>query len=286
MENNILSDMTYTENSCRFIQSAFAPGEINILHFVLEPEKQSPEHKITFSNYRMHLVVKGSGVLKTQYSAYSLSEGDLFFTFPASAYTLETIDDFKYLYIGFVGTRANAILEKFGIRIRNCVFKDFIELKEIWENCLKLPISVLDMGTEGIFLFSLSKIGERIMPVAKKGGCNTPAIIKKYVDENYADSKLNLNSLSKTLNYNSNYISYVFKKEFGVSFREYLNLLRINNACALIEKGFTSVKDISYLCGFDDPLYFSKVFKKRVGSMPSSYIRRKSNAAYDIRPEN
>ena len=125
-------------NSCRFPEPTHNAGEITILHFVLETQPQDPEHNITISNYRIHLVVRGKGILRTQYAEYVLSEGDIFFTFPATQYTLETVDEFKYLYIGFIGTRTNAILDKMKIYVRNCVFKNFANLIKTWENAQKI----------------------------------------------------------------------------------------------------------------------------------------------------
>ena len=49
-------------------------------------------------------------------------------------------------------------------------------------------------------------------------------------------------------------------------------MIRIENACALIEKEHDCVKEIAFLCGFNDPLYFSKIFKKKMGISPSAQI--------------
>jgi two-component system response regulator YesN len=43
-----------------------------------------------------------------------------------------------------------------------------------------------------------------------------------------------------------------------------------------MDKGFISVKDISFLCGFNDPLYFSKVFKAKTELSPSQYVKNLS----------
>ena len=56
----------------------------------------------------------------------------------------------------------------------------------------------------------------------------------------------------------------------GVS--EYIATIRIQYACTLMEQGLSSVSDIALLCGFSDPLYFSKVFKKRMGISPRAHI--------------
>ena len=49
--------------------------------------------------------------------------------------------------------------------------------------------------------------------------------------------------------------------------------IRIQNACALADSDISCVKDIAYLCGFSDPLYFSKAFKKYVGQSPKEFIK-------------
>ena len=56
---------------------------------------------------------------------------------------------------------------------------------------------------------------------------------------------------------------------------EYLQSLRIQHACAMMEQGFTAVADIASHCGFDDPQYFSKVFKRHLGLTPTQYIRQR-----------
>lgn len=48
--------------------------------------------------------------------------------------------------------------------------------------------------------------------------------------------------------------------------------LRINHAVFLMEQGITSVKNIAFLSGYKDPLYFSGVFKKTLGLSPSEYL--------------
>ena len=47
-------------------------------------------------------------------------------------------------------------------------------------------------------------------------------------------------------------------------------------AQSLFNEGLDSVKNVALLSGFSDPLYFSKVFKKRVGCAPTEYISRQN----------
>ena len=59
---------------------------------------------------------------------------------------------------------------------------------------------------------------------------------------------------------------------------EYINTVRINHACALMDKGERGVAEIAARVGFRDALYFSKVFKRNVGISPSAYIKKGSRS--------
>jgi YesN/AraC family two-component response regulator len=66
--------------------------------------------------------------------------------------------------------------------------------------------------------------------------------------------------------------SRTFKSAFDITFKEYLLRVRIKEACRLLEKPDVAVTDVAYLSGFNDPSYFSKVFKRYVGVCPSAFI--------------
>ena len=65
-------------------------------------------------------------------------------------------------------------------------------------------------------------------------------------------------------------------KQMGISYVEYLRNLRIKRAVFLMEQGVASVKNVAILSGFEDALYFSKVFKQAEGVTPSEYIKNLS----------
>ena len=100
---------------------------------------------------------------------------------------------------------------------------------------------------------------------------------KKYIDDNFTDPGLSLNSIGKELQYNPKYISGLFKEKMGIGINEYINTARCQQACTLIDQGLSCVKEISALSGYNDALYFSKVFKKRIGVSPKQYITLKAN---------
>lgn len=69
-----------------------------------------------------------------------------------------------------------------------------------------------------------------------------------------------------------------FKNTFGMSPIVYLNRYRLGQACVLLENSANSISEISRLVGFDDPLYFSRVFKKEYGIPPKEYRNVIKNA--------
>ena len=76
---------------------------------------------------------------------------------------------------------------------------------------------------------------------------------------------------------NYDYLRRLFKKEVGVSPREYLLNGRMELARGIILGGLSirysdyTVSQLAEACGFADPLYFSRVFKKYFGVSPSEY---------------
>ena len=74
--------------------------------------------------------------------------------------------------------------------------------------------------------------------------------------------------------YNEKYLSHLFKSRIGVSFTEHLRNKRISYAVLLFEHGLDSVKNVAFLSGFSDPLYFSTVFKRSLGVSPKEFIDR------------
>ncbi|MCD8337171.1 MAG: helix-turn-helix transcriptional regulator [Lachnospiraceae bacterium] len=63
----------------------------------------------------------------------------------------------------------------------------------------------------------------------------------------------------------------MIKDEAGENFIEYLTRVRVEKAKELLEKPDLSIKAISSLCGYSDPNYFSRLFKKQTDMTPREY---------------
>lgn len=80
--------------------------------------------------------------------------------------------------------------------------------------------------------------------------------------------------LTAVFGYNSDYLSSLFKKEFGSGITAYLNRSRIEVSKNLLRNTSASIKEAAYSCGFPDEKYYMKLFKRLVGMTPSEYQSR------------
>lgn len=262
------------ENICCFIPYHKDYQSIHTINFVLETKPQIHNSFKAETLYKVHYVCGGEGFLHMPGRVQPLSAGDVFFTFPGTPFYIESKNNFSYMYISFLGARANMIMEKLKISGKNCYFSECGEIFEFWENAFGINQELTDLITESVLLYTFSYLGNRMLTFEenKHKAEKTFLSIKKYIDDNFTNSALTLSSISKELLYNPKYISGLFKKKMNIGLVEYINTIRIQYACTLINQGFTSVKELAALSGYWDSLYFSKVFKKKMGVSPKQYI--------------
>lgn len=90
------------------------------------------------------------------------------------------------------------------------------------------------------------------------------------------NQNLSLDSISAALYLNPYELSRQFKKETGETITEYINKTRTNEALYILENEDISITEASYMVGYNDVNYFTKVFKKIKGITPSEYRRSKN----------
>ena len=91
-----------------------------------------------------------------------------------------------------------------------------------------------------------------------------------YIEKHY-DSKISLASIADYVGLSSSYLCRVFKEETGLNINTYINNLRMSKAVVLLGNKNSYIKEVAVSVGFDDQLYFSRLFKKYYGVTPSQY---------------
>ena len=96
-----------------------------------------------------------------------------------------------------------------------------------------------------------------------------------YIQKNYMDPCLSLNSICSYLNISTSYFSTIFKEMTGETFIEVLTRVRMEKAKELLENTTMKNYEIAEKVGFSDPHYFGISFKKITGKTPTEYAREK-----------
>lgn len=93
----------------------------------------------------------------------------------------------------------------------------------------------------------------------------------QFILERYS-GYVTLEIAASVIGLNASYLSRIFKEETQRTFSEYLNQVRIDAGCKLLDSGRYSIKEISMQVGFTTHNYFFKVFKEITGLTPQAYL--------------
>ncbi|WP_375325510.1 helix-turn-helix domain-containing protein [Flagellimonas sp. GZD32] len=92
----------------------------------------------------------------------------------------------------------------------------------------------------------------------------------------YLDHEIRLNHIADLLDISRHHASQVINENFGLSFYDFINSYRINDAKIKLSNGFEnsseSISDIAYQCGFNNRVSFYKAFKKVTGTTPTEFM--------------
>ena len=256
-------------NICKFVND-ISSDRIDIKNFIYETDIETINSKTVLSSHRLTLIKSGEGTLSFDKKEYMCRAGTLIFGFSGEEVIGIFSEGTEYMYISFDGTRAGSLFRRFGITRTSRCFTNFDILIPLWyDSVSRAGDNSTDLAAESMLLYSFSRFsgmsGEKNTLLSK---------IIEHTEENFSDSELSLNSIAQELNYNPKYISHFFKENMHIGYSEYLRNYRIKYAVSLFDHGLDSGKNIAFMCGFSDPLYFSTAFKKVMGVSPRDYMAK------------
>lgn len=180
----------------------------------------------------------------------------------------------NYYFLHFSGSRAEKIVKRLGIPLNT--------VTEIGENAgiydcftrLFVEFAIRDDNFDGMTAALLTEILTCISRLAKNHK-KAVRLLKSisYIHGHFAED-IPIKKLADMEHLSITHFRTVFKKHTGMSPVEYITLQRINSACYYLTQTNLSVAETAALVGFCDPLYFSRVFKKKTGIPPGRYKKR------------
>ena len=255
------------KNICKF---TIANNEETLItsQFIYETNIETARKKFQCDTYRVYLALSNGGKFCFDTHEETIEIGSIYFLFQNETFYVKDTDSVEYMYICFEGRRVNKLFMNFGITPYNRKFVGCESLIPFWkESIIQANDTNIELITESVLLYTFSKLSKTI-------NHKDDAMIQliSFIDNNYQNSTLSLSVCAQELGYHPKYISNKFKKYAGIGFNQYLNNVRIKHALQLFNYGIKSSKNVAILSGFNDPLYFSKVFKNIVGISPKEYL--------------
>ena len=158
------------------------------------------------------------------------------------------------------------------LRINNPRFRQAVEdeFGAAWQFVRELNLNLTLADTVDFLIQFLSAVLARMKKNAGRKDKKIIEVVKDYI-QTHLQQEITLASLSQIAFISPNYLSEVFKEQTGESMVDYITRLRILKAKDLLKDIRVKVYEVGKLVGYDDPAYFSKVFRKVVGVSPAEY---------------
>lgn len=97
--------------------------------------------------------------------------------------------------------------------------------------------------------------------------------VKQYILDNL-ERHIMLQEVAKYAAISPGYLSTIFKKELNQNLMDYINMIKIERACTLLRQGKHRIYEISYMLGFENAYYFTRIFRRHTGLSPSEFQKR------------
>lgn len=232
-------------------------------------------------HYIIHLIISGKGCFTANGKTHNLEAGQGFLICPGEivSYKADSIMPWKYSWVGFHGLKAQQIINRAGLSIdvptfryneRDLLVESLDEM--INEARSRRPSDLMLSGLLYQFLARLVKSLDPWKSFTAKNSDSSIYVSKavEYIEKTYS-GPLSVSGIAHHLKIDRSYLSTLFSRHLGISPRDFIINYRINKACELLGNPLLSISDVARSVGYDDPLQFSKTFKKEKGVSPSHY---------------
>lgn len=225
-------------------------------------------------------VRQGKSVAYADKNSYMLNAGDMFITFPNQVHYYRTVQRGEYIVLIFSPDILYGISAEISKSIPdiNCFSSsDDRELKDIFDRIYASDGEYKNTAISGYLNVIMSRILPRLRLQTVNAENNSAFYnIIDFCTHNFKDD-ITLDIVAEGLHLSKYYISRLINKRLKQNFNEYINNLRISEACNLLRETDAKIADISEDVGFGTIRSFNRAFKLVMGVPPAEY-RSKNNA--------
>lgn len=254
-----------------------------------------PEHSHTY--YELIYIRKGSGIHELNGNMIPYQPGDLFALSPDDRHYFDIHQRTHFTYIKFTDsyfkTKKNLATDEMLVHAP----EDFMREKRLKENALRLDepcAGILKSTVDNIVAYNCRKdistspivyyqilsifglIREAIGPEGEvtASGCDNEKLIRYIHQHIYDRSLVKVESVALKFHISPTYFGAYFRRNFGMSYREYLNRLRTKLIEKRISGGNIPLQQIAHEFGFSDNSHLTNYFKKQKEVSPSDFGKK------------
>lgn len=224
----------------------------------------SPAHR--HGDWELIYNLEGSGVMQINGVPYSFAPGSIILCPPNWEHAKSSDTGFVDCYLGISGWDLPAavyVLEDDPtgriaqlLKILNLTWHES-NAGPVCQDLMRAVIGLLQPALSGI-------IGNKYVQM-----------LRLRIISRFTDPSLRIQDIQGDIPINVDYLRRLFRQEHGMAPHEYLTKLRLEHAAHLLRYEGASVSEAAFRSGFYDPLYFSRVFHRQMGTTPTHWREKK-----------
>jgi AraC-like DNA-binding protein len=232
----------------------------------------------TINEYQLVYITRGQGSFQSGSQRFDVAAGSVLAIFPGlrHAYRPDPQTGWDEYWVGFQGAHVDRLRDSgFHIPQRCCfpvglhqslvaIFDDIFATVTVQEPYYQFKAGAL-------ILLLLSEVLGRSRKAEQDGGAAALVEQAKLAMQQAVDTALRIDSIAGQLGVSMDRFYGAFKDYTGMTPYQYFIQLKINKAKRLLDAESASVKAVALSLGFEDPYYFSRLFKKKTGMAPSTW---------------
>lgn len=249
-----------------------------------------------YQNFVLHYIDQGEGFLEINNIKYHLKKGD--------GYIIQKSQDVYYYpnknnpwttyWVGLSGSELYDALSKTSLLVHPYThFADNGQSQKIIKNICHttlnqeylLPSEFWYRSQIYLLLHQLTTEFSTYYPSDITPYTNSSEIAYNYITNNYMND-ISIADIAQFMGVSRSYLYKLFKQNYGMSPQQFLINKRLSISASLLQTTRLSISQISYLVGFKDPLYFSKIFSKSYHVAPSIFRKQHSIEPLNIWDKN
>lgn len=279
--------------------------EENHTRIFIEKQIRVPTFTMTYEHshnfYEIFYLKSGSCVYTVNNNLHHLSAGEMFIVRPGDTHAthyeglvpceriviycdLEQLPTYVYErhpeIIDSFSHSGKVILLKKGLPQLESLLAQMLEENNIPDEysydllSLQTMELLLTVQRNGIFVY------EQMKPFSDLSISTDIENALRYVAQNFSMT-ITLEEVAEEINLSPTYLSKKFKKVTGLTFKEYVNYIRIRQACQMLITTDDNITKIAVNCGFNSSNYFKDCFRRIIGISPRAFRNHSKSHSFE-----